>query len=239
MTLDGLEHVAIKAASRPAQIPATRFADDFIVTAASKAILEQQVKPAIEVFLRTRGLELSAEKTRITHIDEGFDFLGWHFRKYNGKLIIKPDKANVKAFLAKVRQVIKSNPTAKTVNLIQQLNPMIRGWANYHRHVVAKKTFNHVDRSIYLALWRWIKRRHPNKNARWRRQRYFRSQGDRHWIFSVKLQYADGSTGYLDLLQASSTAIRRHVKVKAEATPYDSEYTDYLERRKRSRPVKA
>lgn len=239
MTLDGLESVAMKAALRQAKIHVARFADDFIVTAASKAVLEQQVKPAIEAFLRTRGLELSAEKTKITHIDEGFDFLGWHFRKYNGKLIIKPAKANVKVFLTKVRQVIRSNPTAKTVNLIQQLNPMIRGWSNYHRHVVAKKTFNHVDNSIYLALRRWIKRRHPNKNARWRRQRYFRSHGFRHWIFSAKLQHEDGSTSYLDLLKASSTAIRRHVKIKAEATPYDPKYTDYLERRKRFRTVKA
>jgi RNA-directed DNA polymerase len=239
MALDGLEHVAMKAAPRAAKIHVARFADDFIVTAASKEVLEQQVKPTIEAFLRTRGLELSPEKTKITHIDDGFDFLGWHFRKYNGKLIIKPSHANVKAFLAQVRQVIKSNPTAKTVNVIQQLHPMIRGWATYHRHVAAKKTFYHVDNSIYLALRRWIKRRHPNKNARWRRQRYFRSQGDRHWIFSVTLRHEDGSTGYLDLVKASSTAIRRHVKIKAEATPYDPKYTDYLERRKRFRTVKA
>jgi RNA-directed DNA polymerase len=239
MTLDGLEQVAKKAAPRHAKIHVARFADDFIVTAASKEILEQQVKPAIEAFLRTRGLELSAEKTKITHIDDGFDFLGWRFRKYNGKLIVQPAKTNVKTFLTKVREVIRSNPTAKTVALIQQLNPMIRGWANYHRHVAAKQTFNHVDNSIYLALRRWIKRRHPNQNAHWRQQRYFRSQGLRHWIFSAKFQHKDGSTGYLDLLKASSIAIRRHVKIKGEAIPYAPKYTDYLERRKRSRPVKA
>ncbi len=239
MTLDGLEQVAIQVAPRQAKIHVARFADDFIVTAVSKEILEQQVKPAIEAFLHTRGLELSPEKTKITHIDDGFDFLGWHFRKYNGKLIIKPSKANVKALLAKVREVIKSNPTAKTVHLIQQLNPVIRGWANYHRHVAAKKTFNHVDNSIYLALRRWIKRRHPNKNASWRKQRYFRSEGLRHWIFSVKVRHEDGSTGYLDLLKASSIAIRRHVKIKGDATPYDPKCTDYFERRKRSSTVKA
>ena len=237
MVLDGLEQAASKAAPRQAKVHVTRFADDFIVTGASKEVLEHRVKPAIEAFLHPRGLELSAEKTKITHIDNGFDFLGYNLRKYNGKLIIKPAKANVNALLAKVREVIKSNPSATTVNLIQQLNPMIRGWANYHRHVVAKKTFARVDTSIYLALQRWIKRRHPNKNARWRRQRYFRSQGFRHWIFSTKVRQADGSTGYLDLFKASSTAIRRHVKIKAEATPYDPKYTDYLERRKRSRAV--
>ena len=237
MVLDGLEQAASKAAPRQEKVHVTRFADDFIVTGASKEVLEHRVKPAIEAFLHPRGLELSAEKTKITHIDNGFDFLGYNLRKYNGKLIIKPAKANVNALLAKVREVIKPNPSATTVNLIQQLNPMIRGWANYHRHVVAKKTFARVDTSIYLALQRWIKRRHPNKNARWRRQRYFRSQGFRHWIFSTKVRQADGSTGYLDLFKASSTAIRRHVKIKAEATPYDPKYTDYLERRKRSRAV--
>jgi RNA-directed DNA polymerase len=237
MVLDGLEQAASKAAPRQEKVHVTRFADYFIVTGASKEVLEHRVKPAIEAFLHPRGLELSAEKTKITHIDNGFDFLGYNLRKYNGKLIIKPAKANVNALLAKVREVIKSNPSATTVNLIQQLNPMIRGWANYHRHVVAKKTFARVDTSIYLALQRWIKRRHPNKNARWQRQRYFRSQGFRHWIFSTKVRHEDGSTGYLDLFKASSTAIRRHVKIKAEATPYDPKYTDYLERRKRSRAV--
>ena len=195
MVLDGLEQAASKAAPRQAKVHVTRFADDFIVTGASKEVLEHRVKPAIEAFLHPRGLELSAEKTKITHLDNGFDFLGYNLRKYNGKLIIKPAKANVNALLAKVREVIKSNPSATTVNLIQQLNPMIRGWANYHRHVVAKKTFARVDTSIYLALQRWIKRRHPNKNARWQRQRYFRSQGFRHWIFSTKVRHEDGSTG--------------------------------------------
>lgn len=233
MTLDGLEHVAKHAAPRLAKIHVARFADDFIVTAASQEVLEQQVQPALEAFLRTRGLELSPEKTKITHIDAGFDFLGWHFRKYHGKLLVTPAKANVKAFLAKVRQVIKSNPTAQTVHLIQLLNPMIRGWAMYHRHVAAAKTFAHVDNSIYLALQRWIKRRHPTKNARWRRQRYFRSHGTRQWIFSAAIHRADGSTGFLDLFKATSLPIRRHVKIKAEATPYDPHFTDYLKRRKR------
>ncbi len=192
----------------------------------------------MEAFLHPRGLELSPEKTKITHIDNGFDFLGYNLRKYNGKLIIKPAKANINALLAKVREVIQSNPTATTVNLIQHLNPIIRGWANYHCHVVAKKTFQRVDTCIYLALQRWIKRRHPNKKARWRRQRYFRSQGFRQWIFSTNVRQEDSSTGYLDRFKASSVVIRQHIKLKAEATPYDPKYTEYLDRRKRSRPVK-
>jgi RNA-directed DNA polymerase len=233
MALDGLEQAVIKAAPHNAKIHYVRFADDFIVTGASKEILEQRVKPAIETFLQARGLELSLEKTRITHIDNGFDFLGFNLRKYNGKLLIKPAKDNVKTFLATVRGIVKANPTAKTLDLIRALNPKVRGWANYYRHVVAKRTFQRVDASIYHALQRWIKRRHPNKNAHWQRQRYFRSQGLRNWVFSVKVQRKDGLTEQLDLFRADRVAIRRHVKIKAQATPYDPQYRAYFEHRER------
>lgn len=235
LALDGLEQVALRAAPRNAKIHVARFADDFIITGASKAILEQQVRPAVATFLRERGLELAEEKTRITHIDEGFDFLGFNLRKYHGKLIIKPAKQNVKAFLAKVRGLIKSNPTVKTEVLIRRLNPVIRGWANYHRHVVASRTFARVDDSIYHALQRWIERRHPNKNAHWRRQRYFRCHGMRQWVFSAKVQTNDGSTGFIDLFKATRVAIKRHVKIRAEANPYDPQYRDYFDRRRRAK----
>ena len=102
--------------------------------------------------------QLSPEKTSITHIDQGFDFLGVNIRKYNGKLLIKPSKKNVKAFLDKVRNAIKGNKAAKQINLIKMLNPIIRGWANYHRSVVAKETFKRVDSEIWRSLWQWAKR---------------------------------------------------------------------------------
>ena len=156
-----------------------------------------------------------------------------NLRKYNGKLLIKPAKDNVKTFLATVRGIVKANPTAKTLDLIRALNPKVRGWANYYRHVVAKRTFQRVDASIYHALQRWIKRRHPNKNAHWQRQRYFRSQGLRNWVFSVKVQRKDGLTEQLDLFRADRVAIRRHVKIKAQATPYDPQYRAYFEHRER------
>jgi len=110
-----------------------RYADDFVVTGISKDMLEREVKPIIEVFMKERGLTLSSEKTKITHIDGGFDFLGQNVRKYNGKLLIKPSKANIKAFLEKVRSTTKGNKMAKQENLIGLLNPMIRGWANFQQ----------------------------------------------------------------------------------------------------------
>ena len=89
------------------------------------------MKPAIEVFLQERGLLLSEEKTKITHINDGFDFLGFNVRKYsNGKLLIKPAKKSVKSLLDKVRQIVKSNLSSKTEEVMYQLNPVLRGWAN-------------------------------------------------------------------------------------------------------------
>ncbi|WLH14784.1 group II intron maturase-specific domain-containing protein [Pseudomonas hefeiensis] len=89
-------------------------------------------------------------------------------RKYNGKLLIKPSKANIRAHLAKLREVIKTNKAIKQVNLIGLLNPILRGWANYHSQVVAKKVFNQVDSEVWTMLWRWAVKRHPCKGTRWR-----------------------------------------------------------------------
>ena len=134
------------------------YADDFIITGASREILQKKVKPVIEKFLKERGLSLSLEKTHITHISKGFDFLGANIRKYNGKLIIKPSKESVKTFLQDIRNTIKTNKTVKTENLIRLLNPKIRGWTNYHRYNCAKRTFGYIDSQIFEAVWKWARR---------------------------------------------------------------------------------
>ena len=237
MALDGLEEVARRAAPRNQKVNVVKYADDFIISGASQEVLETQVKPAVVAFLKERGLELSEEKTRITQIDAGFDFLGFNVRKYGGKLLIKPSKSAVKRFLDDIRDLIKTNKAAKTVNLLRQLNRKIRGWANYYRHVVAKKTFVYVDRSVFRALMTWIDRRHPNKSASWKRQRYFRSEGLRNWVFFTKVRDGLGGTTCLDLFQAGSVSITRHIKIQAEATPYDSAFADYFTRRAQSRRV--
>ena len=180
-------------------------------------MLEREVKPAVVEFLTRRGLVLSPEKTKITHINEGFDFLGWNIRKYNGKLLTKPSKANIKAHLDKIREVIKGNKTAKQANLIRLLNPVLRGWANYHSHVVAKKTFARIDANVWSMLWRWAARRHPEKGARWVKDRYFKTRGTRNWVFAATEEKEDGTKRELTLLLESDTPIRRHVKIKADA----------------------
>ena len=189
MTLDGLEAMLAekfpKAKRRGLKMNMVRYADDFIITGHSKEWLENEVKPAVVEFLAERGLILSPEKTKITHIKDGFDFLGWNIRKYSGKLLMRPSKANVKAHLDKIREVIKANKTAKQAVLIRLLNPVLRGWANYHRHVVAKETFARIDHHVWSMLWRWAVRRHPRKGARWVKEKYFKTKGPRNWAFTA------------------------------------------------------
>jgi RNA-directed DNA polymerase len=237
MALDGLEEVARWVAPRNQKVHVVKYADDFIITGASQEVLETQVRPAVVAFLKERGLELSAEKTRITQIDAGFDFLGFNVRKYGGKLLIKPSKLAVKRFLDDLRGLIKANKAAKTEELIRQLNRKIRGWANYYRHVVAKKIFTYVDHCVVRALMTWIDRRHPNKPAYWKRQRYFRSEGRRNWVFFTRVRDGLGQSTCLDLFHASSVPITRHIKIQAAATPYDPAFTDYFTLRAQSRRV--
>lgn len=208
-----------------------RYADDFVITGSSKELLEDEVRPRVEAFLRERGLELSPEKTVITHIEEGFDFLGQTVRKYQGKLLITPSKDSVKAFLAKVRAIIRKMATATAGELIAKLNPLIRGWALYHRHVVSARVFHSVDHHIHLALWRWARRRHKRKGLRWVRRKYFTTKGNDHWVFTGEYRDAEGDCRQLFRYKASYLPIRRHPKVQGAANPYDPAWEPYFEHR--------
>ncbi len=235
MTLDGLESMLAEkfpnAKRTGRKMNMVRYADDFIITGNSKEWLEHEVKPAVVEFLAERGLVLSPEKTKITHIREGFDFLGWNIRKYHDKLLMKPSKANVKAHLDKIREVIKGNKTAKQANLIRLLNPVLRGWANYHSHVVAKKTFGKVDTYVWSMLWQWAVRRHPNKGDRWVKEKYFKTRGTRSWVFAATEKQEDGKSREIILLKESDTPIQRHIKIKADANPHDPQWERYFESR--------
>ena len=235
MTLDGLEAMLAEKFPRAKRdglkMNMVRYADDFIITGNSREWLEHEVKPAVVEFLAERGLLLSPEKTKVTHIEDGFDFLGWNIRKYGGKLLIKPSKANVKAHLDKIREVIRANRTAKQATLIKLLNPILRGWANYHSHVVAKKTFGWIDTNVWSMLWRWAVRRHPTKGTCWVKARYFKTRHTRNWVFTATEKKEDGTSRELVLLQEADTPIQRHVKIKADANPHDPEWGRYFESR--------
>jgi len=209
-----------------------RYADDFVITGKTKELLEGEIKPLVEQFLRERGLELSPTKTVVTHVTQGFDFLGQNVRRYsNGKLLIKPSKKSVKRFLAGTRKTIKAALGKSATDLINELNPKIRGWANYHRHVVSKRTFNRVDHSIFYKLWQWARRRHPNKDPRWLKQKYFERHRGRDWFFFGETWDEERQPTKVRLLLASRIPIKRHVKVRSEANPYDPAYETYFEKR--------
>ena len=240
MVLDGLEPL-LKQVFRPRRIkgkmcyPAVnmiRYADDFIITGKTKECLEQEVKPLVIEFLAQRGLQLSEEKTKISHIGEGFDFLGVTLRKHKGKLLTIPSKRNVKAFLGKVKAIIQANKQAKQIDLINLLNPLIRGWSCYHRHGAASHTFKVMDCKIWTKLWQWTKRRHPNKTPIWRKNKYFRRIGGRDWIFCTEEKKSDTSPRKLvKLYYPTDTKIRRHVKIKGAANPFDPQWDDYFKAR--------
>jgi len=149
LTLDGLEQAIKQAANRGDKVNYVRYADDFIVTGATRELLEQKVKPALTAFLAPRGLRLSEQKTVITSIQAGFNFLGHTVRKYGDKLLTKPSKSNVQAVLTKVKECIQSSLALKTEELIRKLNPILRGWAYYYQHAAAKRTFYKVDHEVF------------------------------------------------------------------------------------------
>ncbi len=246
VTLNGLEsglaeYLTAKFGSRAIKLKVNvvRYADDFVITGVSKEILENEVKPWIEAFLAVRGLRLSEAKTHIVHIDQGFDFLGWNFRKYQGKLLIKPSKKNALAFYRKVKEVISAHKTVKQGELIQLLNPILRGWAQYHSPVVAKAMYNRFDSLIFKAIWRWSKRRHPNKNTGWVRKKYFRTVGERHWVFAVPVTSEEGDKEFVELYQLSGTTIKRHKKIKGAYNPFDPEWEMYGENLRQERMLES
>lgn len=222
MTLDGLEQ-ALYPYSRPGtkkKVNIVRYADDFIVTGVSKELLEQEILPVVRNFLASRGLTLSPSKTKIAHIDDGFDFLGFNVRKYKGKLLIMPSPTSIARVSKKIRQLVKANPTVPTVTLINLLNPVIRGWANYYRHVVSKRIFDRLDTTIWKAVWQWAKRRHPNKPKQWIARKYFTCKSK--WVFADQ--------GYF-LWKAAKTPIKRHRKIQNNANPYCAEWQPYFTKR--------
>jgi len=214
MTLDGMKTL-LKNQFKNKKVNLTRYADDWVITAESREVAEQ-VKSAIESFLAERGLTLSEEKTKIVHIDEGFDFLSWNFRKYDGKLLIKPSKKAVATITRTMSDIIRRSKSASQGVLIEKLNPVILGWSLYHRNAVSAKTFSRLDYIMWEMLWHWAKRRHPDKGHQWTAHRYWHSIDNSNWVFK---------TFTSTLRRFSDTKTRRHTLVQLERNPFlDAEY---------------
>ncbi len=209
-----------------------RYADDFVVTSKDKESLEVALIQ-IQQWLSQRGLKISAEKTRTVNIEDGFNFLGFNLRQYNGKLLIKPQKEKVLAFCKKIGQVL-SNMKANTQEvIIKRLNPLLRGFANYYKGVISKETFQYINYRVWQYLWRWATRRHPNKGKRWVKDKYFHRLKGRHWTFMCKGTDRKGKKVSDFLYDISSTPIVRHIKVKGNASPDDPSLNEYWEKRQK------
>jgi RNA-directed DNA polymerase len=241
IVLDGLEKVVHGSVRerRAHNINFIRWADDFIVTANSRAVLEQTIRPRIDALLAERGVRLSPTKTTITPLAKGFDFLGQTIRKLprrNGhpaKLRITPSQGSLEAVKSKIRTLCKQAKGATPGQLIDKLNPVLRGWANYHRHVICSETFRQLDSFVWRRLFRWSKLRHPNKTGRWITQRYFPHLPGEAWRFTAP------KTGQSIIRVAQTVKPQRHIKVKAHANPFDPAWEAYFQQRERQLTLRA
>lgn len=235
LALAGLEHkLRPKSDNQRAakKINVTSYADDFIVTAANTEILQQEVMPKLVEFLGNVGLELSREKTKITPIENGFDFLGFSIRKYkNGKLLIKPSKENIKRFLREIKELIRKSAALPADKLIHALNEKLTGWTNYYRSVVSSEIFSRIDHELFMSLKRWSFKRHARKGIRWCVKHYWKSHKGDNWRFYCMTKDKEGNKKTLLLKRAKDTKICRHVKIKASANPFDPSYKDYFVKR--------
>ena len=230
MTLDGLEELVHSVVPRRNRVNFVRYADDFIITGKSRQVLDK-IKPVIEEFLAERGLELSQEKTVLTYIKDGFTFLGQTFRKHGRVLHITPSKKGVHALIQKVGTIIKEHVGAPMEAMIKKLNSTLRGWANYHRHVVSSEAFNRIDTYVFNSLWRMIRKRHSQKSGRWLYKRYWTATNQGN-MFGVKSKTKKGKIKYYRVLKICTIGIKRHIKIKADANPYDPEYSSYFWKRR-------
>ena len=197
--------------------PIVRYADDFVITALSEQHANE-IKTHIGEYLKTEvGLTLSDDKTHITEISTGFDFLGFNFRKYDGKLLIKPSKDNVNKVISKLRSIF--NRTDNTHTLILKLNPVITGWGNYYRHVVSKQTFRHIDQKVWEMIKRWLGKKHKSisHDTLWK---YHKSINNNNWHF------ADRDTD-TTLVKMVKIPIKRFVKVRKDMRVYDTNAKGY------------
>jgi RNA-directed DNA polymerase len=207
-----------------------RYADDFIITGKTREQIEE-ILPRVKQWLLERSLELSEEKTRIVNIAEGFNFLGFNLRQYNGKLLIKPEKAKVLAKLKEIGKLIKSMATVKQEVLIKKLNPILRGFANYYQNVCSKETFSYFHSRIWKYLWNWCKRRHLKRRLKWVKNKYFSRIEGVNWTFCCKSKDRRGKSKLLNLYNVASTPIIRHIKVAGTNSPFDAELKDYWSNR--------
>jgi RNA-directed DNA polymerase len=218
--------------ARPGSPVVIRYADDLLAFCHSRQQAEQ-VKARLAEWLAPRGLRFNEDKTAIRQLDDGCDFLGFHVRRYRGKLLIKPSKAAVKRIRKRLTAEMKALRGHNAQMVLIRLNPIIRGWSAYYRHCVSARVFNELDSHLWKLTYKWAKWTHPHKGKRWIIRRYFGrfnpSSRDK-WVFGDR-----DSGAYL--LKFAWTKITRHTLVKGWASPDDPALTGYwAARRRRGQP---
>jgi RNA-directed DNA polymerase len=207
------------------------YADDFVVCCHSRQQAES-IRARLAGWLAERGLSLNEDKTRIVHLSQGFDFLGWNFRRYPvGKTLVKPSKGSVAKHRQRLANEMRRLRGSNAGAVIGTLNPVIRGWAAYHRSQVASETFSSLGHYTWKLTWKWARWSHPGKGTRWTIGRYygkFCPSRDGKWVFG------DRDTGAY-LLNHAWTGIRRHVMVKGRSSLDDPDLTGYWENRRRKK----
>lgn len=210
-----------------------RYADDLVVMCHSRDHAER-VKAKLAKWLAPRGLAFNEAKTRIVHLDDGFDFLGFNVRRYGGKLLIKPSKTAVKRIRRRLSTQMRALRGGNAAVVLRTINPIVRGWAAYYRSVVSKEVFAAIDHHLWRLTYQWALRAHPNKPKHWVIARYFGqfnpSRTDR-WVFGDR-----NSGAYMP--RFVWTKIVRHQMVRGTSSPDDPTLTQYwAERRGRNPPA--
>lgn len=207
-----------------------RYADDFLVTAETKEDLIE-ILPTIREWLSLRGLQLNEEKTQITPVNKGFNFLGFHIRQFKGKCITMPQKDKVLNFVQRIREWLKNHKSIPASNAIKYLNPVLKGWGNYYKHGASKRTFSYADTQIFRAIWKWACRRHPNKSKKWIARKYFQFSTE-GWKLKATIQNRRGEKQTITLSKIYQIKIDRHIQVKGCNSPDNPELNKYWEQRK-------
>ena len=159
--------------------------------------------------------------------------ISWvNVRRYRcGKVLTKPSAQSVKTFLSKIQETLDNSGRLTAGETIRRLNQQIKGWTMYHRYAASKRTFAHVDHRIFQMVWRWCRRRHPNKSRKWIKERSFQRDGHRHWVFTGMLRDQKGQGRPIQLMEAAKVRIIRYVKIRSAVNPYDPKWELYLEAR--------
>jgi RNA-directed DNA polymerase len=241
VALHGLEqaagvryHMGRKAGeSVPGSPVVIRYADDMITFCHSQGQADQ-VKARLAEWLKPRGLVFNEDKTRIGHLTQGFEFLGFHIRRYpNGKLLITPSPKAIKRVKRRLADEMRSLRGSNVSTVLARLIPIVRGWAAYYRSVVSSRVFSALDHYLWRLVYKWTRWTHANKPKSWIINRYFgkfnKFRNDR-WVFGDR-----DSGAYLPKL--SWTPIVRHTPVKGTSSPDDPTLASYwADRRRRVTP---